>query len=95
MSKKTKTAYEGQKLMYAFVGESCPDVDVSNPQEQYEDYKKSLDEINAMICHFKDIRNDEEVAYFRRMAMHVKMCMRELKEKIIEANNMTKEIAYS
>ena len=98
MSAKTKNAYMRDQIMFAFVGENCPDINVSADLiQQYNDYKESLDEINAMIQYAQDINDTNEVAAWRRMLMHNKMVMRELKEqiKMMNANNTSKEIVYS
>lgn len=100
MSKKTHAAYEHDKLMLALVGECCPSDGVPNSvadmEKEYEEYRESLDEINVMIQYSQDIGDMEEVASWRRFLMRQKMAMRELKSKIMDANNtMVKEIAYS
>ena len=82
--------------MFAFVGENCP-VSEENVslEKEYEKYCESLDEINAMISHFKELENADEVAYWRRFLMRTKMQMREIKAKMMDANTMAKEIVYS
>lgn len=104
MSQKTRNAYERDKIMSAFVGELCPGNNMSNInslsalQQEYEAYRDSLDEINAMILYSQDRNDEDEVAYWRKFLMRTKMSMREIKEKIKNytvANNMTKEMAYS
>lgn len=93
---KSKMAYERDKLMLALVGETCPAqaTDVADYEQEYEEYKHSLDEINAMISHFLAIGDAAEVASWRRMLMHNKMVMRELKSKMMDAK-MIQEVAYS
>ena len=93
MSLKTQNAYEHDKLMHFFVGENCPPF-ISASQTTYNEYKKSLDEINALITYFQDIGVPEEVAYLRRMLMRTKMQMREIKQ-IIEAEIDSEEDTYS
>lgn len=97
-----KKAHERDKVMFMFVGENCPECDdnndISELKEKYDAYRDSLNEINAMIQHFQDLGNADEVASWRRMLMREKMTMREIKSKInfiMDANNMAKEIAYS
>ena len=93
MSLKTQNAYEHDKLMHFFVGENCPPF-ISASQTTYNEYKKSLDEINALITYFQDIGVPEEVAYLRRVKMRIKMQMREIK-KNIEAKTGEEENRYS
>jgi len=88
MSQKTVNAYERDKIMLEFVGESCPEYDAS-----YEDYRQSLDEINAMIAYSQDMNLPEEVAFWRRLLMRTKMQMRELKKSM--QNTCVLEGAYS
>lgn len=96
MSKKTKNAYERDKILLAFVGENCPSAEpVTDLEKEYEDWKQSLDEINNMILYCSDIGDTEEVAYWRKLLMHNKMVMREMKEKMMEARIQKKEIVYS
>lgn len=99
MGQKTKNAFERDKIMMAFVGENCPDNgNYASLDEEYEAYRDSLDEINSMIQYSQDINDADEVAFWRRLLMRTKMEMRELKEKMknmMDANNTTKEKAYS
>lgn len=101
MMKKSELSYERDKVMYAMVGEyecigeEIANISAENLQEQYDAYKDSLCEIDCMIQHFIDIGNAVEVALMRKMAMHTKMVMREIKKKIMDANTTQKEIVYS
>ena len=99
MSKKTKAAYENDKIMHDFV-EALPEYTgntVDALRKEYEDYKEGLLEIACMIQHFQSMGNSEEVSFWRRLAMHNKMVMREIKEKMCEmvATNDEREVAYS
>jgi len=88
MSEKTNQAYRRDMVMLEFVGENCPVYETS-----YEDYKHSLDEINAMIAYSQDMNWPEEVAFWRRLLMRTKMQMRELKNR--SQNSCVMEEAYS
>lgn len=101
--KKSSAAYVADKIMYAFIGE-CAGSEISGHtiddlQKEYLDYQESLDEISCMIEYFQDIHDSSEVAYWRKMLMHNKMVMREIKEKIKVMKVMDaitqKEIIYS
>lgn len=99
MSQKTKNAYQKDKIMHDFV-EALPEYTgntVDALKREYEGYKEGLSEIDCMIQHFQSIGNDEEVSFWRRLAMHNKMVMREIKEKMCElvATNNEREVAYS
>lgn len=93
MSTKTHAAYKHAKFMYALVGESCPPF-IKISETAYDEYRKSLDEIENLICHFQALGVQEEVANLRRMKMFVKMQMREIKH-IIGARTLVKEDSYS
>lgn len=96
---KSKSAYAFDKVMYSFIGECCgPEIPVQSTEELhtlYNEYKNSLDEYACMIMHFQDIGNSEEVAFLRRQLQHCKMVMREIKQKIMDADIISKEITYS
>ena len=101
MATKSTVAYAGDKVMYAFV-EECAGAEISGGTvaellQEYQEYKESLDEISCMILYFQDINDSSEVAYWRKMLMHNKMVMREIKQKIkiMDANTNQKEIVYS
>lgn len=100
MANKSTAAYAGDKIMYAFV-EECAGQEISGGTvaellQEYQEYKESLDEISCMILYFQDINDSSEVAYWRKMLMHNKMVMREIKEKIKVMDAITqKEIIYS
>ena len=95
----SKSAYAFDKLMYSFVEECCGiEIPAHSTEELYalhNEYKKSLDEYHCMILHFQDIGNTEEVSFLRRQLQHSKMVMREIKKRIMDANILSKEIAYS
>ena len=99
--RKTKAAYEMDKVMYAFVGEcGGPEIrstEFDNLKQEYEDYKSGLFEIDCMIQHFSIMGNEEEVSFWRILAMHNKMVMREIKERMREmvATKDEREVAYS
>ena len=99
MTSKTLAAYAADKIMYAFIEECAgPEIsgcNIKDLQREYLDYKDSLDEISCMIQHFQDIGNSSEVAYWRKMLMHNKMVMREIKERMMDAQKTQKEILYS
>lgn len=88
MSQKTVNAYERDKMLVAFVCENCP-----SPDATYDEYKKSLNEINAMISYSQDMDWPEEVAFWRRFLMRTKMQMRELKNS--KQNTCVPEVTYS
>lgn len=99
MSKKTKEVYASDKVLYAFIGE-CGGPEITSTtipelEQEYQEYKDSLNEISCMILHFQDLGNSSEVAFWRRFLMHNKMVMREIKKKIMDANINHKEIVYS
>lgn len=95
----SKSAYDFDKIMYSFVGECAgQEIPVHSTEELnilYEEYKASLDEYACMIMHFQDIGNSEEVAFLRRQLQHCKMVMREIKQRIMDADTISKEITYS
>lgn len=96
---KSKSAYAFDKVMYSFIGECCgPEIPSHSTDELlvlYNSYKSSLGEYDCLITHFQDIGNTEEVAYLRKQLQHCKMVMREIKQRIMDANTISKEIAYS
>ena len=96
---KSKSAYDFDKIMYSFVGECAgQEIPVHTTEELnilYKEYKTSLDEYACLIMHFQDIGNSEEVAFLRRQLHHCKMVMREIKQRIMDADTISKEIAYS
>lgn len=63
---KTQAAYEKDKIIYVFIGECCgPEIlsyDVNVLEQEYEEYKESLDEINCMILYNQDLGNTEEIS---------------------------------
>ena len=97
--KKSQRAYEGHKTMCEFVGESCgPDIQgqtLPELEQQYNQGKEELAEIDALIEYMQDIDNEEEVAFLRRMQMQAKMIMREIKEMMMVLKNNEREVVYS
>jgi len=100
MGQKTKNTYQRDKMMYAFV-EALPEIagaSIEALRQEYEDYKEGLSEIDCMIQYFQDLGDEEEVGFWRRLLMHNKMVMREIKRKMCEmivATNNEREVAYS
>ena len=83
MSIKTKSAYAGDKIMHTFV-EAMPEIvdgTIAELEKQYNEYKAGLDEIWCMIQYSQDLGDAEEVSFWRRLLMHNKMVMREIKQK--------------
>lgn len=96
---KTEQAYQEDKLMHSFV-DAHPEITgitVEALTQEYACYKSGLSEIDCMIQHFSDMGNYEEVRFWRKLSMHNKMVMREIKQKICElvATNDAREVAYS
>lgn len=99
MANKSHAAYAADQILYSFVGE-CAGAEISGTtlselETEYLEYKESLDEINSMIFYFQDMGDSGEVACWRKMLMHHKMVMRDIKKRMMDAKKIQKETVYS
>ena len=92
MAKKntSEMAFDRDILLEELVG-CCP-YSVSSSDVPISEWNESIEEIQAMIHHFCDLENDEEVAFWRRMLQQAKVAKRRAKRMIEESR---KELSYS
>lgn len=81
----SETAYDRKCFIAEFVECECFN-ELIMCDNIIEEYNSSINEINAMIAHFIDIKNDEEVAFWRSFLQQTKVAKRRAK-KMIEDNN--------
>lgn len=81
--------YSQKKFIADFIGREC----FEDECVELSEYDESIAEIHAMIDYYIVHRNDDEVAYWRKMLQQTKVAKRRAKKMIEKTNRM--EIAYS
>lgn len=62
-------------------------------EESLDDYDEAIADCLAMIDHFVDLRNEEEVAFWRSMLQQTKIEKRHAQKRMIDKKNG--EVVYS
>ena len=75
----SERAYDAGLLMENFAGCSCPTYECS-----ISEYDKSIDEISVFLQYSRDMGDEEEVAYWKRLLQRTKVEKRRLKAKMSE-----------